>query len=242
MMDKPLIVVTGASSGIGRAVAQRFKERGHPLLLLARREKLLQQLQSDRVMCKKVDVTDLKTFKIAVEEAQQKFGKVGCLINNAGVMLLGLIQEQNPAEWKQMFDVNVMGVLHGMHIVLPGMIQRREGTIFNVSSIAGKTVFPNHAAYCGTKFAVHAITENVRQEVAQYNIRLVTIAPGVVETELLSHTTSSEIKSTYVEWKKQMGGQGLQAEDIANAIIYAYEQPSSVCLREIVVAPTGQER
>ncbi|MBS0624540.1 MAG: SDR family oxidoreductase [Verrucomicrobia bacterium] len=237
---KGLIAITGASSGIGMAAAKAFMEKGHSVLLMARREELLKSLKGDHVLCKKVDVTDLNGFKKAVHEAEAKFGPVDCLINNAGLMLLGAVQDQDPEEWKRMFDVNVLGVLNGMHIVLPGMIKRRGGTIMNISSIAGKKTFPNHAAYCGTKFAVHAITENVRQEVAPHNVRLITIAPGAVETELLSHTTSEEIKTNYEGWKKQMG-KILVAEDIVRAIIYAYSQPQDVCVREVAIAYTRQE-
>lgn len=171
---------------------------------------------------------------------KKKFGPLGCLVNNAGLMLLGAIHEQNPEEWKQMYDVNVLGVLNGMHIVLPGMIHRKKGTIINISSVAGRFTFPHHAAYCGTKYAVHAITENVRKEVAQHNVRLAIIAPGAVETDLLSHTTSEEIKAGYEGWKKEMGGV-LRPEDIARAVVYAYEQPQNVCVREVMVAATRQE-
>ncbi len=156
-------------------------------------------------------------------------------------MLLGQASEQDPREWKKMLDVNVMGVLNGIHVVLDDMIKRNEGTIVNISSIAGrKKTFPDHAAYCGTKFAVHAITENIRQEVSRHNVRMIIIAPGVVETELLSHTTSDAIIDGYTDWKSTIGG-GLQSDDIANAISYAYNQPQHVCIREIVIAPTAQD-
>lgn len=239
-MKKDLVVVTGASSGIGRATARAFQERGHPLLLLARRVEKLNEFEGNNALCLKADVTDYHGFKQAVQEAEKRFGPTGCLVNNAGLMLLGAIHEQNPEEWKQMYDVNVLGVLHGMQIVLPGMIQKKQGAIINISSVAGRFTFPHHAAYCGTKYAVHAITENVRKEVAQYNIRLAIIAPGAVETELLSHTTSEEIKAGYEGWKKEMGGV-LRPEDIANAVLYAYSQPQNVCVREVMVAATRQQ-
>lgn len=237
---KKLVVITGASSGIGRATAIKLSNEGHPLLLLARRKERLEELNLPNTICKCVDVTDLDTFKSAVAEAEEKFGKVDCLINNAGVMLLGQAKSQNPEEWKQMLDVNVMGVLNGIHVVLDDMVKRNEGTIVNISSIAGRKTFPDHAAYCGTKFAVHAITENIREEVSSNNVRMIVIAPGVVETELLSHTTSDEIKEGYTDWKQTIGG-GLQAEDIANSISFAYSQPQNICIREIVIATTKQQ-
>lgn len=237
---KKLVVITGASSGIGRATAIKLSNEGYPLLLLARRKEKLEELNLPNTICKSVDVTDLEAFKLAVTEAEEKYGKVDCLVNNAGIMLLGAAQNQDPKEWKKMLDINVMGVLNGIHVVLDDMIKRNEGTIINTSSIAGRKTFPDHAAYCGTKFAVHAITENIREEVAKHNVRMVVIAPGVVETALLSHTTSDQIKEGYTDWKEAIGG-GLQPEDIANAIHFAYSQPQNVCIREIVIAQTRQD-
>ncbi|ELR64072.1 oxidoreductase, short chain dehydrogenase/reductase family [Photobacterium marinum] len=239
-MSKSLIVITGASSGIGEATARKLSAEGHPLLLLARRVERLEALDLPNTLCRKVDVTDAKAFAAAVEEAEAQFGPVDCLINNAGMMLLGLAHEQDPAEWKTMFDVNVMGLLNGIHVVLAAMKARQHGTVINISSIAGRKTFPNHAAYCGTKFAVHAITENIREEVADDNVRFITIAPGAVETELLSHTTSDDIKAGYEEWKDGMGGV-IAPTDIANAISFAYQQPQNLCIREIVLAATRQQ-
>jgi len=239
-MEKGLIVITGASSGIGKQAAIEFSKKGYPLLLLARRIEKLEGLNLSNCICKKVDVTDLDLFEKAVKEAEKKFGRVDCLINNAGVMLLGKMDEQDPSEWQQMLDVNIKGVLNGINVVLKNMIKNKTGTIINISSIAGRKTFPNHAAYCATKFAVHALTENLREEIALHNVRAIIIAPGAVETELLSHTTSSSIKEDYNKWKESMGNV-LSPLDIVNAILYAYEQPQHVCVREIVIAATKQQ-
>lgn len=239
-MSKPLIIVTGASSGIGEATARLFAAQGHPLLLLARRIERLEALHLPNALCRAVDVTDRAALLAAVEEAEERFGPADALVNNAGVMLLGNMAEQDPAEWERMLDVNVKGLLNGVHAVLQGMIERRHGTLINVSSVAGRKTFPNHVAYVGTKFAVHAISENLREEVAPHNVRVVTIAPGAVETELLSHTTDEAIKAGYQAWKQDMGGRVLSAEDVAAAIDYAYRQPQGVCIREIVLAATRQ--
>ena len=153
---------------------------------------------------------------------------------------LGNIDDQNPDEWEQMLDVNVKGLLNGVHAVTKGMIERKAGTIINISSIAGRKTFPNHVVYVGTKFAVHGLSENLREELSPHNVRVVVIAPGAVETELLSHTTSDDIKAGYQEWKQDMGGKVLSPEDVANAIEYAYSQPQYVCIREIVLAATRQ--
>ncbi|AVG17515.1 oxidoreductase [Chromobacterium vaccinii] len=238
-MSKPLIVITGASSGIGAAAAKLFSRAGHPLLLLARRVEKLEALELPNTLCRRVDVTDRAQLQAALAEAEARFGPADAIVNNAGVMLLGAMAQQDPDEWQRMLDVNVKGLLNGIHAVLAGMAARGRGTIINISSIAGRKTFPNHVAYCGTKFAVHAISENLREEVAGSGVRVITIAPGAVETELLSHTTDEAIKAGYQEWKQQMGGV-LAADDVAEAIAYAYGQPQRVCVREIVLAATGQ--
>ena len=240
MSQKPLIIITGASSGIGETTAKALSKRGHPLLLLARRIERLEAMGLPETLCRKTDVTDLEAFIKAVAEAETLYGPTDCLINNAGVMLLSQIVDQNPAEWKHMMDVNVLGILNGIHSVLKGMIERKTGTIMNLSSIAGKKTFPNHAVYCGTKFAVHSMSENLREEVAKHNVRIITIAPGAVDTELLSHTTNNSIKADYENWKKEIGGV-LDAQTVTNAILFAYQQPQSVCIREIALTATGQE-
>ena len=240
MLNKKLIIITGASSGIGKATAKLLSKKGHPLLLLARRIDIIKAFNLPNALCEKVDVTDIKAIKNAVIKAETQFGDADCIINNAGLMLLGDIATQNPLEWKRMFDVNILGLLNGMQVVLPKMKANQSGTIINISSIAGRKTFPNHSAYCGTKFGVHAITENAREEAASANVRMVTIAPGAVETELLSHTTSNEIKNGYEAWKNDIGGV-LNPNDIANAIWYAYKQPQGVNIREIVIAATKQQ-
>lgn len=237
---KKLVVITGASSGIGEAIARRLSAEGHPLLLLARRVERLEALNLPNTLCARVDVSEQASFEAAIANAEAEFGPADALINNAGVMLLGQIDTQDASEWKRMFDVNVLGLLNGMQAVLAPMKARNTGTIINISSIAGKKTFPDHAAYCGTKFAVHAISENVREEVAASNVRVTTIAPGAVETELVSHITSDAIKSGYDAWKQEMGGV-LDADDVARAVVFAYQQPQNVCIREIALAPTKQQ-
>ncbi|MGL4562143.1 MAG: SDR family oxidoreductase [Brevinema sp.] len=238
---KKLVVITGAGSGIGAAIAKKFSVAGYPLLLLGRRAEKMEALNLPNALYRKVDVLDMNAFASAIKDAEVKFGvPVDCLINNAGIMLLGHAETQAIEEWNTMIDINIKGVLNGMNLVLKDMVDRNNGTIINVSSIAGKKTFENHAIYCGTKFAVHSITETIRQEVSHANVRVTLIAPGVVETELMSHTTNSDIVDGYNEWKKSMG-KGLYAENIAEAAFFIYSQPQEVCIREIVVAPTKQD-
>jgi len=237
---KKLVVITGASSGIGKEIAKKLSTAGHPVLLLSRRIDLMEKLELPNSLCKAVDVTDLQAMRDAIKEAEESFGKVDCLINCAGIMLLGHPELQDYSEWDRMIDVNIKGILTGTNIVLKDMVERNEGTIINISSIAGRKTFDNHAVYCGTKFAVHAISENIRKEVSQSNVRVITIAPGVVETPLLSHTTDENIKDGYNQWKKSIES-GLDPEQIANCVEFAYSMPQEVCIREIVIAKTKQQ-
>ena len=239
MTTKPLIAITGASSGIGAAMAKRFSDAGHPLLLLARRVEKLEALNLPNTLCRAVDVTNPDAIQSAIQEAEDIYGPVDLMVNNAGVMLLGQIDTQDPAEWKKMFDVNVIGLLHGVQSVLSDMKARKGGTILNISSIAGRKSFPNHAAYVGTKFAVSAMSENIREEVADDNVRVMTICPGVVGTELIDHTTDEQIKSDYADWRESIGG-ALEPDDIARTAEFMYGQPQGMNIREVVVGPTRQ--
>ena len=238
-MSKPLIAITGATSGIGQQTAIRFSEAGYPLLLIGRNIDNLQKLNLPNTLVSKVDVTNKEMLEQAIKAAEEQYGPVDAMLNVAGMMLLGDISDQNPQEWQTMVNVNIIGVLNGMQAVLPGMKQRNHGTIMNLSSIAGIKPFPNHAAYTGTKFAVHGLTDNVREEVAAHNVRVIIIAPGAVDTPLLTHTSSQEIKEAYGEWKKDLGGV-LDPDDVARTMLFAYEQPQSTCLREIVLSTTKQ--
>ncbi len=239
---KKLVVITGASSGFGLEMAKLFSEAGHPTLLLSKNNiKELEALNLKNSILESVDVTDYKALQAAINKAEGIYGKTDLLVNNAGVMLLGNIQNQAPEEWQKMININVMGVLNGIQIVLNNMIERQEGTIINVSSIAGIKPFPNHAAYCATKYGVRAITETVRGEVSGSNVRLLTISPGAAETKLLSHTTSQEIKEGYLAWKDTMGGTSLDPKYVALSAKYMYDLPQEVSIREVVIAHTRQD-
>ncbi len=240
MDNKKLIAITGASSGIGAATAKAFSEAGYPLLLMARRIELMESMNLPNAICKEVDVLDLEGMKAAISEAQDSYGEVDCMINNAGVMINGKPQAQDPEDWQKMLDVNIRGVLNGIHLVLKDMVARQSGTIINMGSIAGIKTFPDHTVYCGTKFAVHAITENIREEVSGSNVRLITIAPGMVYTELLDHGCEEEARKGWMDYAEQIGG-ALKPESIAESVLFSYQMPQEVCVREIVICPTGQE-
>lgn len=238
---KKLVVITGASSGFGKALALAFNQAGYPLLLLARRIELLEAMQLENAMCEKVDVTNKEAFEDAVRKAEAVYGKTDLLINNAGIMLLGNLETQEANEWQRMLDVNVMGVMNGMQVVMADMKQRQSGTIINISSIAGVKAFGNHAAYCASKYGVVGLSEVARGELSPYNVRVMRICPGAVNTELLSHTTSDSIKEGYNEWKNAVGATSITAADVAQTIKFAYELPQGVNLREIQIADTRQD-
>ncbi len=238
-MSKPLVVITGASSGIGEATARQLSSEGYPLLLLARRLERMEALNLPNTLCRKVDITKREQIEAAIAEAENVYGPVDCLINNAGLMQLGQADEQDPTEWDHMIDVNLKGMLYGIHAVIGQMRARKGGTIINVSSVAGKKAVAAHMAYCGTKFGVYGISETLRQEMCDDGVRVIVISPGVVETELLGHSTSQAAITDYENWKKAMGG-AIVAKNIADSISFVYNQPQNVCIRELVVSATRQ--
>jgi len=239
-VEKHLVVITGASSGIGAACAKTFHEAGYPTLLIARRGDRLKDLGLDGAHLAELDVTDSSALLDAIRSAEEVHGPVDLLVNNAGLMPLGKIVDQATSEWKQMLDVNVLALLEGTQMVLPSMVARKHGTIVNIGSVAGRNVYDNHTVYCGTKFAVHAISEGLRKEVADSNVRVTVIAPGLIETELLLHTSDPSIVADYQAYKDSVGG-AIPAQVVADMIKHVYELPQNVCIREVVLAPTAQD-
>ncbi|EMF07327.1 SDR family oxidoreductase [Serratia marcescens] len=239
-MENKLIVITGASSGFGAEVANILSEKGFFLALLARRIDRLQAMNLKNSLCFEVDVTCREQVFDAVKKAEEKFGDVDCIINNAGIMLLGELEQQDFDEWDKMVDVNIKGVINGMQAVLPSMRKRKTGTIINISSLAGQKSYQFHAAYSATKFAIHGLSDSVRWEVAPDNVRVITISPGAAETELINHITDDFVKNDYIDWKESIGGV-ISAKDVAEAIVFSYELPQSVCVRDIKIAPTKQQ-
>ena len=242
-MNKPLVVITGASSGFGAEIAKLFNAAGNPLLLLGRRVEKIKALPLDftNIMVEKADVTNYDEFQVAINKAVEKFGPVDLLVNNAGVMLLGNVRYQDPKEWQTMLDTNVMGVLNGTQIVLNSMIERHSGTIINMSSLAGKKTFVNHAAYVASKFGVHGLSETIREEVSGQNVRISLVAPGAAETELLTHVTDQSALTDYQSWKESMGGITLDPKHVAETVKFIYDMPQEVNIREIDLAATRQD-
>ncbi|WP_424348876.1 SDR family oxidoreductase [Latilactobacillus sp. 5-91] len=242
-MNKPLIVITGASSGFGAEIAKIFNAAGYPELLLGRRTAKIEALplNFENVLIESVDVTDQAQFKAAIQKAEAKFGPTDLLVNNAGVMLLGNVLTQDAKEWQTMLDTNVMGVLNGTQIVLPAMVERQHGTIINMSSLAGRKTFVNHAAYVASKFGVHGLSETIREEVSGKNVRISMVAPGAAETELLTHVTDQGALTDYQAWKDSMGGITLDPVHVAESVKFIYDMPQAVNIRELDIAATRQD-
>ena len=153
-------------------------------------------------MCRVVDVRDREAVANAVKDAEEKYGPADCLFNNAGIARLGDITKQDPAEWDEMIDINVNGVMNGVHAVMDGMVKRRHGTIVQMSSIAGRKVYPDHTVYCGTKYFVHGMSDSLREHLAPHDVRVIVISPGIIETEVLDHVTD---KTTLGQLSRRQG-------------------------------------
>lgn len=231
-----IILVTGASSGIGEAAVHELARAGAKLFIGARRSHRLQSLArelGEQVAWKELDVTDADSFEAFAAAAEARFGRIDALVNNAGVMPLSPLASLKRDEWKKMIDVNVHGVLNGIAAVLPRFVAQKSGHVVNVASIAAHMVMPTAAVYCASKFAVWAITDGLRQE--HDDIRATIISPGVVTTELGNDISDPGIASALQEWRKK----SLTPDAIARAIRFALEQPEGVDINEVIVRPTA---
>lgn len=240
MADKPLIAVTGASSGIGEATARAFSKAGHPVLLMARRLDRLQAIGLPDAIVRQVDVRDRAAIAAAVADAEAAHGPVDMMFVNAGIARLGDIARQPPEEWDEMIDINTKGVLNSVHAVMNGMIARKRGTLVMMSSIAGRKVYPDHTVYCGTKFFVHAISESLREYLAPHDVRVIVLSPGIIDTEVLDHVNDETTLANYKANKAAIGG-GISADIVADLILDAYQLPQRAIVQEIVITPTRQK-
>lgn len=237
--SKKVVLITGASSGIGEATARHLARQMH-VVLGARRTERLERLAADinaeggSASVFRLDVTSEASMNDFVRFAVEQHGRIDVLINNAGVMPLSKLEARKVAEWNQMIDVNIRGVLHGIAAALPLMQEQRSGQIINMASIGAYTVSPTAAVYCATKFAVAAITEGLRQEVGG-DIRVTLVSPGVVESEL-AESISDPVGREEMRSFRQIS---IKPDAIARAIEFAIQQPADVDVSEIVVRPTA---
>ena len=237
--EPKVILITGASSGIGEGAARLLAAQGHRLVIGARRTdrlvELTESLQSAGgiVRYRELDVISSEDVAAFARFALDTFGRIDVLVNNAGVMPLSPLNALKITEWNRMIDVNIRGVLHGIAAVLPAMEQQGQGQIINISSIGGLSVTPTAAVYCATKFAVRAISDGLRQETDK--VRVTVICPGVVESELADSISDDTARSAMQEFRRI----AIAPDAIARAIAYAVEQPADVDVSEIVVRPTA---
>jgi NADP-dependent 3-hydroxy acid dehydrogenase YdfG len=244
-LDGKVAVVTGASSGIGEATALALAREGASVLLGARREDRLRALaeriesEGGRAIARPVDLSDEEQVTAFIHAAHDELGGLDVLVNNAGVMLLGPVAGADVADWRQMIDVNLLGLLFCTHAALPVMAQAGGGDIVNLSSVAGRRASAGAAVYNMTKFGVHAFSEALRQEALHANIRVTVVAPGFVETELQGHNRNPVVVQAMERSREQIG-EVLEPEDIAEAITFAVTRPAHVCLNEVLVRPTRQ--
>ena len=239
-INQKVVIITGASSGIGETTARILAAQGAKVVLGARRTDRLETLVTDIraqggvVEYRAVDVREREQVQALVEFAREKFGRVDVIVNNAGVMPLSPIAELKVDEWERMIDVNIKGVLYGIAAGLPLMKQQGFGHFVNISSIGGHAVYPTAAVYCATKYAVRAISEGLRQEQLNGDIRVTIISPGVVESELANSITDPASRAAMDSFRQI----ALTPDAIARAVCYAIEQPVDVDVSEIIVRPT----
>jgi NADP-dependent 3-hydroxy acid dehydrogenase YdfG len=246
MIRNKVVIVTGASSGIGYATALELSKAGAKVAAGARRVEKLETLKNEvqkhggEIIVKQLDVTKKEDCDSFINLVTKTWNHIDILINNAGIMPLSFFKNLKISEWEQMIDVNLKGVLYCTAAVIPFMITKKSGHIVNISSVAGRIVFPAGSVYCATKHAVTAFSEGLRQELSQrYNIKVTCIEPGVVSTELPNTITDKSLDS-FVESVREM--ESLNAEDIANAIIYSLDSPQYLNINEILLRPLSQEK
>src|SRR5215217_5602067 len=243
-LEGNVAAVTGASSGIGEATARAFSEAGAKVALGARRTDRLEALAESLdgpTLVREVDVSDEEQARGFVQAAHGELGGLHILVNNAGVMLLGPVADADVGEWRQMIGVNLLGLLYCTHAALPRIAESGGGDIVNVSSVAGRRADAGAAVYNMTKFGVHAFSEALRQEALHAAVRVTTVAPGFVETELQGHNVDPVVRRAMEKSREQIG-EVLRPEDIADAILHAVTRPPHVCVNEVVVRSTRQAR
>ncbi|KQR66982.1 SDR family oxidoreductase [Pedobacter sp. Leaf176] len=226
-----IVIITGASSGLGEAAAKHLASLGAVVVLGARRADKIAKLAKDiqdvggQALAVTADVTNLEQVKNLVDSAVDQFGRIDVILNNAGIMPLSPMDRVNVEEWNTMIDVNIKGVLNGIAAVLPYMKAQKSGQIINTSSVAGHKVFHGSAVYSATKYAVRALTEGLRMEIKPYNIRTTIVCPGAAKTELLEHISEVDIQQAN---KDYVGGVGISPDSFARVVAFAIGQPEDV--------------
>lgn len=241
-----VVIIMGASSGTGAATAAMLAQQGAKLSLAARRLDRLQEIQAQypeaEIEIFKADVTNEDEVQAVIDGTVAKFCRIDVLFNNAGIMPVNNLNQVAQNEWQQMLDINVKGVLNGIGSALPIMRKQQSGNVITTSSVLGYEVLPGYAAYSGTKYAVSAIMEGLRQEEHQNNIKTTVIAPGTVKTELFNSINNEKIRNELKDAQKLPGDEmtGLNPEEIAQAVAFVIDTPANMAVNEMVIRPTGQ--
>lgn len=239
-VPRKVILVTGASSGIGEATARHLAASGHQVLLGARRVDRIAVIAKEildaggEASFQELDVTSLDSVRAFANTAVKRHGRIDVLVNNAGIMPLSMLDELRVNEWDRMIDVNLRGVLHGIAAVLPVMREQKAGHIVNIASTSAYRVDPTAAVYCATKFAVRAISEGLRQE--NTDIRVTVVSPGLTRSELVDGIANPQVQAAV----REMMGLAISPEAIAQAIGFAISQPADVDVSELIIRPTAQ--
>jgi NADP-dependent 3-hydroxy acid dehydrogenase YdfG len=242
-IEGKVIVITGASSGLGEEAAKHLSQQGAIVVLGARRVDRIQTLADEvnknggKALAKATDVTKLEEVKDLVDAAVKTYGRIDVIINNAGLMPHSPLERLKLDEWNQMIDVNIKGVLYGIAAALPYMKEQKSGQIINVSSVAGHVVRPGGVVYSATKHAVRVISEGLRQEVKDYNLRTTIISPGAVATELPNTISEPDVAKGIKDFYEQYA---IPASSFARAVAFAISQPEDVDINEILFRPTSQ--
>ncbi len=231
---KELVVITGASSGIGEALAYAFAKEGHPLVLLSRNIKPLQKLSSHPVHYASCDVVDYNKFLEEIKKGEKQFGPTGCIVNNAGIANFGDFDKIPIEKVHYELDVLVKGVINGIKCVLPQMVASKKGTIINISSIGDRTDFPQAATYHAAKHAVKSLGASLNKGLAQSKVRVINIAPGIIKTNI-----HKGIGISFEEYSTMMNHPTfIQPEKLAEIILFCWKMPQEICIRDLVVMPT----
>ena len=243
-IEGKIVVITGASSGLGEAAARHLASLGASVVLGARRVERINSLAGDviarggKALAIETDVTKFDQMRRLVDSALHAYGRIDVFINNAGLMPQSPLDRLKVDDWSRTIDVNIKGVLHGIGAVLPAMQRQKSGHIINVSSVAGHKVRPGGVVYAATKHAVRVISEGLRQEVKPYDIRTTVISPGAVDTELTDSITESDVAANIKAFYAQVA---IPADSFARAVAFAISQPAEVDINEILYRPTRQE-
>ncbi|MEJ1326528.1 SDR family oxidoreductase [Latilactobacillus sakei] len=243
-IQNKVVVITGASSGIGKETATLLAAKGAKLVLAARRESMLAPLAASltakydtEIIYQKTDVTQLADVKALIDFTITKFGRIDVLFNNAGLMPVSMLRDGKVDEWEAMIDINLKGALYGIKYALPIMEQQKSGHIITTDSVAGHFTGEGSSVYSATKYAMRAVMEGLRVEEVGKGIKSTLISPGHAQTELAAKISDPKLREAVLKSESETG---LSANDVANAVVYAIDTPANVGINEVILRSIDQ--